>query len=121
MRTEDSPTVKNELSKLISHSTPSIKQLLLYQPPDKKVSADKMCEGTVTIMNCGCALIHYTSYCHHAATHRELRPCPQDKVHGPLQHIDDSCAACHPSFKIFEINQRHDEFRDRKMVLMRKA
>lgn len=80
-----------------------------------------MCQGTVTLMSCGHALIHYTSFCHDAATHRELSPCPREKVHGPLQHIDDTCAACHPPIKISEINQRHDEFRDRKMAQMRQA
>ncbi|KAE9370774.1 hypothetical protein N431DRAFT_492807 [Stipitochalara longipes BDJ] len=72
-------------------------------------------------MTCGHALIHYSKYCHHATRHSEHRPCPQDRVHGPLQCIDDTCAACHPPFKFSEINQRHDEFRDRKMAQMRQA
>jgi len=72
-------------------------------------------------MSCGHALNHYISYCHQAAAQRDLRPCPQDRIHGPLQRIDDSCAACHPSFKISEINQRHDEFRDRKMAQMQQS
>jgi hypothetical protein len=80
-----------------------------------------MCLGIVTIMACGHALIHYTYYCHHASRHGEHRPCSQDRVHGPLQRIDDTCAACHPPFKISKINQRHDEFRDQKMAQMRKA
>ena len=78
-----------------------------------------MCEGTVTVMSCGHALIHYIYYCHHASL--EHKSCPQDRVHGPHQRIDDTCAACHPPFKISEINRRHDEFRERKMAQMRQA
>jgi Cytochrome c552 len=80
-----------------------------------------MCQGTITIMSCGHALIHYRSYCHQAAVQQDRRPCPQERVRGPLQAIDDSCAACHPSFKISEINQRHDKFQNLKMAQMRQA
>jgi hypothetical protein len=72
-------------------------------------------------MSCGHALIHYTRYCHRAAAQRDLRPCPRERVHGPLQHIDDTCAQCHPPKKISEINARHDAFRDRKMAQLRQA
>jgi hypothetical protein len=80
-----------------------------------------MCQGLVTRMSCGHALIHCTCYCHHAAEQRDLRPCPRERIHGPLQYIDDTCAQCHPPIKMKEINARHDEFRDRKMAQMRRA
>ena len=81
----------------------------------------KMCQGLVTSMSCGHALIHYTWYCYHAAAQRDLRPCPRERVHGPVQHIDDTCAQCHPPIRIKEINARYDEFRDCKMAQLRRA
>jgi hypothetical protein len=42
-------------------------------------------------------------------------------MQGPLQRIDDTCARCHPSFLIAEINHRHDEFRSHKMAQLRRA
>ena len=72
-------------------------------------------------MSCGHAMIHYKTHCHHAAKHRKLRPCRKERVTGLLQHIDDTCAKCHPPFRIVEINDRHDRFRERKMSQLRKA
>lgn len=112
---------ERESAQINSHSTLSTKHLE-SSPSKEHQSNENMCQGTVTILSgCGHALIHYTHYCHDATAERRLRPCPQDRVHGPLQYIDDTCSECHPPFRIAEINRRHDDFRERKTEQMRKA
>ncbi len=113
---------------MLNHGPNTIKLPSLIQdqtppsdPTNNTKANDKMCQGRVNEMSCGHALIHYTCYCHHAAAERDLRPCPRERVRGPVQHIDDTCAQCHPPIRMKEINARHDEFLDRKMAQLRRA
>jgi hypothetical protein len=104
-----------KLPPLIQDQTPP------FDLTNKTKAKNKMCQGLVTGMSCGHALIHYTWYCYHPAAQRDLRPYPRERVHGPVQHIDDTCAQCHPPIRMKEINARYDEFRDGKMAQLRRA
>ena len=77
----------------------------------------KMCTGTVSILTCGCPLIHYTSRCPSSLT--KCEPC--SKPSGEVHRLDDTCANCHPPFLVFEINRRHDQMRERMIAAMRGA
>jgi hypothetical protein len=61
-------------------------------------------------MSCGHILIHYEKRCNN-------KPCK--KLTGPVNHLNDTCASCHPSHVMLEINTRHNALRARLMAKLR--
>jgi hypothetical protein len=70
-----------------------------------------MCTGTQTRMTCGHILIHYERRCN--------KPCKT--LTGPVNYLNDTCAACHPSHVMSEISMRHDSLRASLMRKLRTA
>ena len=62
-------------------------------------------------MACGHILHHYTQRCEPACS----------TIDGPTQILNDTCADCHPSVIIQEINNRHDALRASLMRQLRNA
>jgi len=68
-------------------------------------------------MSCGHAFLHYATHCKTARS--TGWSCPN--VQGPTQNLEDTCAECHPSFRMAEINQQHDDLRGKLMEKLRTA
>jgi len=58
-----------------------------------------MCNGTVHKTICGHPLVHFTRRC-------PLR-CPLP-TSGPVFTLDDTCAACHPSYRTQELTAKYE-------------
>lgn len=93
-----------------------------------------MCTGTTTFLTCGHKLIHYTSFCSLALSSmpnvpasllpktkpiRPPKPCSTPT--GCRDSINDTCSACHPPFRIAQINKQHDALRGMLMAALRHA
>ena len=63
-------------------------------------------------MTCGHILIHYDRRCH-------KRHCKT--IIGPVKHINDTCASCHPTHVMMEIKIRHDDLRAKLMDKLRRS
>ncbi|KAJ5040541.1 uncharacterized protein L3040_006194 [Drepanopeziza brunnea f. sp. 'multigermtubi'] len=68
-------------------------------------------------MSCGHALLHRKTPC--SSSVRLKAPCQE--LHGPTQRFNDTCAKCHPSFIMSEINQRYDQLQADLVSAMLKA
>lgn len=70
-----------------------------------------MCTGTVYDLVCGHHLIHISGRCSSKCA------VPQ----GPRLRLQDTCAKCHPSFQVAQINSRFIHLLDQTMRCYRQA
>ena len=103
-RTNNTNTYKSSPRQERHHSPPTCHILFAEETA-------KMCTGTSTQMICGHVLRHYTQRCR--------TPCAT--LVGLVEHLDDSCARCHPPMVMQEINSRHDALRQHLLSQMREA
>lgn len=85
----------------------------LFSPLVFRKAPITMCSGT-TLMTCG----------HAPRPHLHLQRCSHRNctaVTGPQKNLNDTCARCHPSIVITEINRRHDSLRESLMRQLREA
>ena len=70
-----------------------------------------MCEGAVTLLRCPHLLVHFATRCG--------RNC--ELPNGPRFELGDTCAACHPSYRVHVINVKHELERAELMAQLRLA
>ena len=70
-----------------------------------------MCKGTVTLLRCPHLLVHVASHCGNNC----------GLPTGPRFKLDDTCANCHPSYRVQTININHDLVRSQLMAQLRVA